>query len=172
MHNNSKRWLANFLSGRKAHVNFNGIASKIPFRNGVPQGSVLSPTLFNFFLHDIPTPSSRYTKILSYADDITITSTHAKHNTAATNAQQHLNTLQTWLTTNRLKVALGKSTATLITNYKQEYNHNNLTPVTLYNTPISYTNKVKILGVTYDNGLTFKERLAEIKQDAHQNSNL
>ena len=65
---------------------------------------------------------------MCYADDITITSTHAKHNTAAINAQHYLNTLQTWLTTNRLKVAPEKSTATLITNYKQEYNHNNLTP--------------------------------------------
>ena len=36
-------------------------------------------------------------------------------------------------------------------------------PVTLYNTPIPYTNKVKILGVTYDNGLTFKEHIADIK---------
>ena len=51
----------------------------------------------------------------------------------------------------------------IITNYKQEYNHNNLTPVTLYNTPIPYTNKVKILGVTYDNGLTFKDHIADIK---------
>ena len=99
MHNNSRRWLANYLSGRKAHVNFNGIPSKIrPFRDGVPQGSILSPTLFNLFLHDIPTPTSQDTKILSYADDITITPTNAKHNPAATNAKHYLNTLQTWLT--------------------------------------------------------------------------
>ena len=51
------------------------------------------------------------------------------------------------LTTNRPKVATEKSTATLITNYKQEYNHNNLTTVTLYNTPIPNINKVKILEV-------------------------
>ena len=138
MHDNSKRWLANYLSGRRAHVNFKGIPSKIrPFRDGVPQGSVLSPTLFNLFLHDIPTPNSQDTKILSYAEDITITSTHAKHNTAATNVQHYLNTPQTWLTTNRLKVATGISTATLITTYKQEYN--NLTPVTIYSTPIPYS---------------------------------
>ena len=117
-------------------------------RDGVPQDSILSPTLFNLFLHNIPTPTTQDIKILSYADDITITSTHAQHNKAATNAQHYLNTLQTWLTTNRLKVAPEKSTTTLITNYKQEYNHNKLTPVTLYNTPIPYTNKVKILVVT------------------------
>ena len=67
------------------------------------------------------------------------------------------------LTTNTPEVTPERSTATLITNYKQEYNHNNLTPLTLYNTPIPYTNKVKILGVTYDNGLTFKDYIADIK---------
>ena len=37
MHNDSKRCLANCLSDRKAHVNFNDIPSKIrPFRDGVP----------------------------------------------------------------------------------------------------------------------------------------
>ena len=81
-------------------------------------------------------PHKDDTKILSYADYITITSTHAKNNTAVTNAQHYLNTLQTWLTINRLEVAPEKSTATLIINYKQEYNHNNSTTVTLHNTLI------------------------------------
>jgi len=46
LHNNSKRWLANYLSGRKANYNFNGIPSKNrPFRERVPQGSLLSPKI-------------------------------------------------------------------------------------------------------------------------------
>ena len=131
------------------------------------QGSGLSPTQFNLFLHDIPTPTSQGTKILSSADDITITSTHAKHNTGATNAQHYLNTLHIWLTTNRLRVAPEKSTATLITNYNWEHILTNLTPVTLYNTPIPYTNEVRILGVIYYNGLTVKEHIADLKQKVH-----
>ena len=90
MHNNSKRWLANYLSGRKVHFNLNGTQLKFrPFRDRVPKGSVLFPTLFNLFLRNIPTPTSQDTKILSYAYDITITSTHAKHNTAYSNAQHY-----------------------------------------------------------------------------------
>ena len=38
-----------------------------------------------------------------------------------------------------------KFPATLITNYKQEYNHITSTPVTIYNTAILYTNRVMIL---------------------------
>ena len=164
MHNNSKRWLVNYLSGRMAHVNFNDKSSKTRlFRDGVPQGSVLSPTLFNLFLHDIPTPTSEDIKISSYADDITITSTHAKHSTAATNLQPYLDTLQNWLTKNRLKVAPEKSTATLITLDLKEHSLTDKTPVTLYNTPIPYTNRVKILGVTYDTAFSFKHHIEDIK---------
>ncbi|KAF2350797.1 Reverse transcriptase domain [Trinorchestia longiramus] len=57
LHNNTKRWLANYLSGRQTYVHYNGKFSKthnIP--NGIPQGSVLSPTLFNLYMHDIPQP--------------------------------------------------------------------------------------------------------------------
>ena len=45
------------------------------FPNGVPQVSVLSPTLFNINMHDTP-PTPSNTNITLYADDFTIISTH------------------------------------------------------------------------------------------------
>ncbi|KAF2358864.1 Reverse transcriptase domain [Trinorchestia longiramus] len=70
-----KKWLANYLSGRQAYVHYSGKSSKtLNIPNGVPQGSVLSPTLFNLYMHDIPQPSENM-HIASYADDITITFT-------------------------------------------------------------------------------------------------
>ena len=44
-------------------------------KTGVPQGGVLSPTLFNIHTSDIPTPTAPV-QVMLYADDITITSTH------------------------------------------------------------------------------------------------
>ena len=124
MHNNTKRWLANSLAGRCAHVSFAGQTSKTRnFTNGVPQGSVLSPTLFNLYMHDIPEPHTPQVHIASYADDITITSTHSNPNTAAHLLQPYLNTLHNWLTTNRLNLAPAKSTSTLLTNWNSEHRH-------------------------------------------------
>ena len=40
-----------------------------PVENGVPQGAVLSPILFNIMLIDFPS-STPVTKILLYADDV------------------------------------------------------------------------------------------------------
>lgn len=116
MPNNTKRWLANYLSGRQSYVSYNNKSSHTRILpNGVPQGSVLSPTLFNLYMHDIPTPIDNRVQVASYADDITIISTHNNVKTATTLLQHYINRLETWLGTNRLKVAPAKSTVTLLT---------------------------------------------------------
>ena len=45
------------------------------FKTGVPQGGILSPTLFYIYTSDLPPPSAPV-QVMAYADDITITSTH------------------------------------------------------------------------------------------------
>jgi hypothetical protein len=55
---NVVRWLTAYLRSRSAAVVYQGITSR--FRTihvGVPQGSVLSPALFNFFVSDCPATS-------------------------------------------------------------------------------------------------------------------
>ena len=37
---------------------------------GLPQGSVLSPILFNIFMHDLPSILSKKTELAQFADDI------------------------------------------------------------------------------------------------------
>ena len=39
---------------------------------GLPQGSVLSPILFNIFMYDLPSILSKKTELAQFADDISI----------------------------------------------------------------------------------------------------
>ena len=79
----TKKWLANHLTGRHAYTLCNDKPSTTKrYTNGVPQGSVLSPTLFKFYIHEIPLPTHHDTQKLSHVDDITVFSQHPDHKIA------------------------------------------------------------------------------------------
>ena len=171
IHTNVKKWLANFLSGRHGYTVYNGKSSRTRhYTNGVPQGSVLSPTLFNLYMHDIPSPTQPHTHVLSYADDLTIMAQHPRHETAANNLQEYIHTLEHWLDTNRLKVSANKSSLTLITPYTREYTTQ--PHVTLHNSPIPHNNTPTILGVTFDRGMTFRQHTDHINTKAKTRLNV
>ncbi len=64
-------FLSSFLSGRSIAAVVDGHCSNpIPINSGVPQGSVLSPTLFLLFINDLLSLTN--CPIHSYADDTTL----------------------------------------------------------------------------------------------------
>ena len=76
------KFITNYIKGRKAHTSYiNHISSQRQFKTGVPQGGVLSPTLFNVYTADIPPPRAPV-QVMVYADDITITSRHTSTSAA------------------------------------------------------------------------------------------
>ena len=76
------KYIANYIKVRKAYTPFrNNTSTQRQFKNGVPQGGVLSPTLFDIYTSDTPTPQASV-KLTTYTYDITITSTHNDINIA------------------------------------------------------------------------------------------
>ena len=67
-------WIQNYLSDRKGYVTMEGHKSSTHnFENGTPQGSIISPALFNILMHELLS----YTwpdnvEVYSYADDLVI----------------------------------------------------------------------------------------------------
>ena len=65
-------WLSSYLRGRQANTCFRWVKSTYRKVNtGVPQGSKLSPSLFSFYIANMPRPTD-LVKRVCYADDLTV----------------------------------------------------------------------------------------------------
>jgi hypothetical protein len=89
-------WIEDFLYGRYQQVILNGVASEYQaVTSGVPQGSVLGPSLFLFYINDIVLDVN--SEIRLFADDVLMFST-VRDETSVRLFQRDLDTLQSWAT--------------------------------------------------------------------------
>ena len=110
MHN----WIRQYLHNRRARVRLDGHKSKKKLlREGVPQGGVLSPTLFLIFINTIldNLPPKVYGAI--YADDLVLWCAEEYISIAKVRMQQALNNLETWTKDWGVTVNANKTTFTL-----------------------------------------------------------
>ena len=81
------RWLSSYLRGRQAATGLRGAKSSTRvIRTGVPQGSNLSPSLFNYYMADMPRPTPSVKRVC-YTDDISLVY-WTKYPTAGVHDQQ------------------------------------------------------------------------------------
>ena len=74
--------------------------------NGVPQGSVLAPLLFNIYTYDLPSIISRK---FAYADDFTLLHSFGNWKDLEGTLSQDISTLSGYLQTWRLKLSHAKT---------------------------------------------------------------
>ena len=109
------RWLSNYLRGRQSVTSCRDVKSKARIvHTGVPQGSKMSPTLFSFYLADMPRPTEPV-KQICYADDITVWAPGVKLQELEHKINDYLTEMSRFLRDNSLLISAPKSTVTLIT---------------------------------------------------------
>ena len=163
--------LCNYLTDRRCRVKHRTETSDFftPLA-GVPQGSVLAPTLYNMYTHDIRSPLDDNTLLIQYADDITLL-TRATTLDALTNRMQaELNQMTSWERLWRITSNPAKSSAIYFG--RKTYRP---TPLFPFATPdqrgalaIPTVNKVKVLGVNIDKNLTFNGHIREKEGQARR----
>ena len=151
LHPNLKRWVAAYLRDRRVRVLYQGVASKWRKQKmGVPQGSVISPIIFNFFVSELATSAEVN---IAYADDNhAATSDVDLHDIAA-----NLNSAAGEMASRAEEIGMGlsapKSTTTLFTPWTVQFDR--LPPIQVNGAPATATRNPKLLGVVFDPSLTF-----------------
>ena len=89
-----------------ALTNGRGVKSRLRrLKNGVLQGSVLAPLLFNFYINDLPPTTS---KLYTYADDLAIVHSAAEWSSLEKTLNQDMEKLSSYLQNWRLKLSKTK----------------------------------------------------------------
>lgn len=99
-----------YLSNRKQQVKLGTyISEKAEVSYGVPQGSVLGPTLFLLYINDLCNMQLKNAKIISYADDTAVIFSGETWEDVRVNAEQGLKQIDRWLRSNILTLNTSKT---------------------------------------------------------------
>ena len=162
------RMLLAMISQRSFVVNLRGLLSRRRFlRNGVPQGSVLAPLLFNVYTHDLPqTSSKRYI----YADDIALLHQAKTATDVEQTLSRDLDLLAIFFHRWRLKLNVAKTVSSIF-HLKNRLANLELN-VAFRDKLIAFTRLPKYLGVTLDRSLTYGPHLKQIAAKVNARNSL
>jgi Reverse transcriptase (RNA-dependent DNA polymerase) len=143
--------LNNMLSNRFFQV-FHGTKNSRWRRlnNGLPQGSVLAPILFNLYMADIPSTVSTQ---FQYADDIVLTYQAETFDECETILEEDIENLNRYFQRWRLQPNPSKTEACVF--HLNNHEANRTLNIQFASTPIQHVDNPKYLGVTLDRSLTY-----------------
>ena len=163
------RFISNIIANRNFILKTSDGQSSRPrrLRNGVPQGSVLAPMLFNIYISDLPsTTSHKY----GYADDLALLYSDRSWSKVEDVLTKDMAELATYLETWRLKLSVAK-TCTTAFHLNNKEAHRQLT-VPLNGSPLPYNPTPTYLGVKLDRQLTLKHHLESLRAKVSSRNNL
>ena len=158
------RYTRNFLSNRKTTVEIDGTRSKqFILKEGLPQGSAISPLLFIIFINDIGVDLHPDTIASLFADDTAIGRQGGNHEELKNLMQEEVNKILEWAVTWKMEINKDKTKAMVFSSSKEDREWD--IELMADNTKIETVKQYRFLGVNEDNGLYFGDHVEKLAVD-------
>ena len=162
-----------FLSNRTQFVSSNSVNSSLLSNHsiGVPQGSILGPTLFLIFINDLPFYLSKY-KTFLYADDTSLLISGNNLNEVAQSCNNALSDVSFWFSSNRMLLNPSKSKCMLFSTPQRlrSLSIDSFPKIICESDELEFISSFKLLGVTLDPHLTFKPHIDSLVSKIRSNT--
>ena len=136
---------------------------------GVPQGSKLSPSLFSFYIADMPIPTEPV-KWVCYADDLTVWASGVNIPDREVSINNYLEEITAYLKDNSLLISASKSSVTLLT---PDTHQAKINPrIFIENSHLPLVKCPRILGVYMDPSLSFNKRSQYVAERVSGRNNI
>ena len=163
-------FIQSFLEDRTIQVRVGSTLSDLyDQEQGVPQGSILSTTLFNIKINNIVKCLSDKTDCSLYNDDFCICYRSKNMRTVERKLQQNLTRIEDWATNNGFKFSKSKTQCVHFCLLRKKHDHPDLY---LYGSQIPVVEEVKFLGVIFDRKLSFFPHIKYLKAKCLKAHNL
>ena len=161
IHGVAKNLFSSFLEHRQQLVTINHYkSSKMTFKYGVPQGSVLGPFLFLLYINDLPNCTARSPKL--FADDTYLILADPFVQNLKTKISEELQKITNWVNANKLTPNFAKSSIIIVppksnvTKLPDFYNSSDQVKV-------SIVSESKYLGIILDKDLSFLSHIKKLE---------
>lgn len=160
--------IENMLSNRRFKVFLGEKSSKFKFlRNGLPQGSVLAPLLFNLYTSDLPQTKCR--KFI-YADDLALTFQHQDFVNMERVLAADLCVMNGYF--KKWRLCLNPSKTEVCCFHLANNQKNRKLEVVLEGRTLKHNFYPKYLGITLDTSLTYKFHIEKLRQKLKTRNNI
>ena len=165
------QWTTAWLNNRIAPIQLNGVSGRCrTFKEGLPQGSVLSPLLFVLYINDLLGNFSESTMVSAYADDLALANRGRKKEDVALRMHAEVDKVVSWSQQARLTINAGKCEVAFFSldNAEAQWRPQ----ITINGFPPTCTPSTIFLGVACDRRITFGTQVKKVCQQMLRRTNL
>ena len=153
-------WFRSYLADRKQCVSISSsISDPLDIKYGVPQGSILGPTLFLLYINDIINVSKIF-EVVQFADDTCLFLKNKTKNKLEELVNNEIAKVSDWLITNALSLNVSKSNFL----YFRAKKNDEPIKIKILDTDIENKEVVKYLGILIDDKLQWKSQVNMVQQ--------